>query len=251
MAEKYSIGTFAKLTGVTIRTLHYYDEISILKPELSSSGRRYYGDDHFIILQKIVTLKFLGFSLENIKDLIKIENWNLKESLIFQKKAMLEKRAQIDHIIKGLDSALNLVDEDQPVDSTIFISIINGILLEDDHKEWLENVLSKEKVQALFDIPQEEQFELEKRWALLLTELKNVCGSDPNGEESQLLMKEMFTLFTEIVGVETSAILQMNVPEDPSHVPLPFTMEEQEWLGKAMKFYLEKEGIEIDEGDLS
>lgn len=83
MKDSYPIGTFAKKTGVTIRTLHYYDEIGILKPNITPSGRRFCGDHHFISLQKIVTLKFLGFSLDKIKELMQTEHWNLKESLLF------------------------------------------------------------------------------------------------------------------------------------------------------------------------
>jgi DNA-binding transcriptional MerR regulator len=68
MKKVYPIGEFAKKTGQTIRTLHYYDEIGILKPSrISSSGRRFYSEDEMITLQKIVALKFLGFSLEEIK----------------------------------------------------------------------------------------------------------------------------------------------------------------------------------------
>jgi DNA-binding transcriptional MerR regulator len=86
MKKVYPIGEFAKKTGQTIRTLHYYDEIGILKPScVSSSGRRFYSEDEIITLQKIVALKFLGFSLEEIKNFMQEEKWDLKESLAFQK----------------------------------------------------------------------------------------------------------------------------------------------------------------------
>jgi DNA-binding transcriptional MerR regulator len=250
MNERYSIGMFAKMTGVTIRTLHYYDEIGILKPDVMASGRRFYEDRHFIPLQKIVTLKFLGFSLEQIKDLINKENWNLKESLAFQKKALLQKRSHIDQTIKALDHAFNLVADDGTVDSSIFISIIHGIQLEEDHKEWMKNVFSEEKIEAIFDIPHEKQLQLEKQWALLLTELKSICGSEPEGEEAQVLIKELFTLFKEVIGEDTSFVLQMmktDLTDDQSHIPLPFSKEEEEWLAKALKFYLKTEGIELEE----
>ncbi len=69
MLKKYAIGEFAKKTGMTIRTLHYYDEVGLLKPAvIAASGRRYYSDENIIELQKIVSLKFLGYSLEQIND---------------------------------------------------------------------------------------------------------------------------------------------------------------------------------------
>jgi len=82
MFTQYSIGEFAKKTGMTIRTLHYYDEIDLLKPSfISPTGRRFYSDENIIQLQKIVSLKFLGYPLEKIHTLIHLKEWDIKESL--------------------------------------------------------------------------------------------------------------------------------------------------------------------------
>jgi DNA-binding transcriptional MerR regulator len=252
MKDSYPIGPFAKKTGVTIRTLHYYDEIGILKPNITPSGRRFYRDHHFISLQKIVTLKFLGFSLDKIKELMETEHWNLKESLSFQKGAMQQKRAHLDRMIKTLDHALNLVEDDRPIDSSVFISIINGIQLEEEHKEWLMEVLPKEKVETAFNIPQEQQLLLEKQWLDLLSNLKGLSGCNPEGEEAQALIKEFFTIFTEVLNVDISFVLTMlnaEVPEDQTHTPMPFSKEEEEWLAKVMRYFLKQKGIDI-EGDV-
>ncbi|MFS8631344.1 MAG: MerR family transcriptional regulator, partial [Bacillales bacterium] len=121
MKKVYSIGEFAKKTGQTIRTLHYYDEIGILKPShVSSSGRRFYSEDEIITLQKIVALKFLGFSLEEIKRFMQEEKWDLKESLIFQKKLLLQKREHIDRIIKAVTHAQHLAEEQEKMDPNMF-----------------------------------------------------------------------------------------------------------------------------------
>ncbi len=97
MSNTYSIGDFAKKTGITIRTLHYYDEMNLLKPAfITDAGRRYYSDDSIMQLQKIVTLKFLGYSLEKIHDLIYLNDWDLQDSLQFQKQEMLQKREHIN-----------------------------------------------------------------------------------------------------------------------------------------------------------
>ena len=52
MKEKFSVGQFSKKTGTTVRTLHYYDEIGLLTPELTSSGRRIYSNEHLITCKK-------------------------------------------------------------------------------------------------------------------------------------------------------------------------------------------------------
>jgi DNA-binding transcriptional MerR regulator len=63
----YSSGEFAKLAGITKKTLRYYDEKNILKPSLlSDSGARYYTNKDLGRLQQILLLKYLGFSLNDI-----------------------------------------------------------------------------------------------------------------------------------------------------------------------------------------
>ena len=70
----YSSGEFAKMADVTLRTIRYYDQHDILKPSLvSESGARFYTDTDFARLQQILLLKYLGFSLEDIRELIQEE----------------------------------------------------------------------------------------------------------------------------------------------------------------------------------
>ncbi len=69
--ETYSIGEIAKKTGVSIRTLRYYDEIGLLQPTKDpSSGHRIYTEEDILQLHKIMSLKFIGLSLEEIRQYI-------------------------------------------------------------------------------------------------------------------------------------------------------------------------------------
>ena len=66
--EQYPAIDFARLAGVTVRTLHHYDRIGLLKPSsYTSAGYRLYRKQDLIRLQQIVTLKFIGFSLNQIR----------------------------------------------------------------------------------------------------------------------------------------------------------------------------------------
>lgn len=63
----YSSGQFARLAGVSVRTIRFYDKQNILKPSyVSPSGARFYTDSDLAGLQQILLLKYLGFSLEDI-----------------------------------------------------------------------------------------------------------------------------------------------------------------------------------------
>ena len=77
MEKLYSTGEFAKIAGVTLRTIRYYDKIGLLKPtKVLNNGYRRYCNSDLITLQKIVSLKQLGFSLEEIYPLIQDNDKN-------------------------------------------------------------------------------------------------------------------------------------------------------------------------------
>ncbi|UII57762.1 MerR family transcriptional regulator [Cytobacillus spongiae] len=246
MKKSYQIGTFAKMTGMTVRALHYYDEIGLLKPHLADNGRRFYDDVHFIPLQKIVTLKFLGFPLDQIKETLQNEHWKLRDSFIFQRKIVEEKRKQLDHMLKALDHAIYLEENHKNLDPSIFISIISGIKYEEEHKEWLRTIFSEEKIEDIFNKSEKEQLELEIKWAKLLSEIKRLYGREASDPEVSGLTEQLLELFNEVVGEELSSILQMSeaeLPEDPTS-PLPLTDDETEWLRRLIEPMLAQNGEE-------
>jgi len=156
MYTQYSIGEFAKKTGMTIRTLHYYDEIDLLKPSfISTTGRRFYSDENIIQLQKIVSLKFLGYPLEKIHTLIHLKEWDIKESLEFQKQEMLQKKEQLQQVIRALDHALYMMEEQGTMNANIFMMLIHNMHKEEEQKEWLSNYFPKEMVENMFKVPEE------------------------------------------------------------------------------------------------
>lgn len=98
----YSIGEFSKKTGITIRTLRYYGEKGLLKPaRISEGGQRYYNDANIITVQKIVTFKYLDYSLEEIKELLKKDD-SLLQSLEHQKLQLLKKKKQWNKCLQRL-----------------------------------------------------------------------------------------------------------------------------------------------------
>src|SRR5262245_61621972 len=67
--EALKVGELARRTGLTIRTLHHYDEIGLLKPsQHTESGHRLYAERDIARLHQVVSLRQLGFSLEEIRD---------------------------------------------------------------------------------------------------------------------------------------------------------------------------------------
>ena len=99
-----TISQVAELTGISTRTLQYYDEIGLLKPsELTSSGYRMYSDEVLQKLQQILFFKELDFKLKEINEILQKPDFDKVEAFKKQKKLLCLKRDRIDNLIKLLD----------------------------------------------------------------------------------------------------------------------------------------------------
>lgn len=99
-----SISQVAKLTGISIRTLQYYDEIGLLKPsKLTTAGYRMYDDDALQILQQILFFKELGFLLKEIKQILEDPDFDRIAAFKKQKELFLLKRDRLDGLIQLLE----------------------------------------------------------------------------------------------------------------------------------------------------
>ena len=104
----YTSGEFAKMAHITIRTVRYYDKENILKPSfVNESGARFYTDEDFAKLQQILLLKYLGFSLDDIRQITigDLDRSMLKNSLKLQLKLvkdMESKKEEMKKIISDI-----------------------------------------------------------------------------------------------------------------------------------------------------
>ena len=99
-----TISQVAELTGISTRTMQYYDEIGLLKPsELTSSGYRLYNDEVLQKLQQILFFKELDFKLKEINEILQKPDFDKVEAFKRQKKLLCLKRDRIDNLIKLLD----------------------------------------------------------------------------------------------------------------------------------------------------
>ena len=106
---EYTVNKLAKLSGVSARTLRYYDEIDLLKPKrISSNGYRIYGEDQVNMLQQILFYRELGVSLDEIKEIIGAPSFSREKALKAHLIALTAKKEQIefmiDNVIKTIGS---------------------------------------------------------------------------------------------------------------------------------------------------
>ena len=98
------------MSGVTVKTLLYYDKIGLLIPQKNAdTGYRIYCNEDFLRLQQITTLKFLGLSLGEINQILNEAGDNLENMITIQKRALEEKKKHIELVISVLDKAENQI----------------------------------------------------------------------------------------------------------------------------------------------
>jgi len=104
MSQELKINEVAKIANISIRTLHYYDQINLLKPlRINSSGYRIYDENSLKELKQILLLKEIGFNLDEIKHVINGKNWENKASFEIQKALLEKKRDRLNKLIRLVD----------------------------------------------------------------------------------------------------------------------------------------------------
>lgn len=98
----YLIKRASIISGVSVRTLHHYDEIGLLCPKKEENGYRYYSEDDMATLQSILFYKYLGFSLKEIKNLLKNKDEEILARLKNQLALMENEKKRLLTLIKTL-----------------------------------------------------------------------------------------------------------------------------------------------------
>ena len=105
---KMRIKEFAEISGISVRTLHYYDEIGLLKPADidSQTGYRYYDESSLLRMQEILFYRELDFSLKSIKDILSSPNYDKSNALNEQKRLLMLKKERLEGLISAIDRAM-------------------------------------------------------------------------------------------------------------------------------------------------
>ncbi|GAA4834491.1 MerR family transcriptional regulator [Paenibacillus vulneris] len=107
----YKTKEVADLAGISVRTLHHYDEIGLLSPDsVNEAGYRTYTDRELERLQQILFFREIGFSLKEIKDILDHPHFDRKEALESHRELLLEKRRRLDSIIETVHKTIQAME---------------------------------------------------------------------------------------------------------------------------------------------
>lgn len=106
---KMTVSEFARLTGVSVRTLHYYDEIGLLAPGFvdAENGYRFYDAKSLSRMQEILFYRELDFSLGAIAEILSSPEYDRKSALKEQRQLLIAKKQRLERLIGAIDDAVN------------------------------------------------------------------------------------------------------------------------------------------------
>ena len=237
---------FAELTGVTVRTLHHYDRLGLLKPSrYSRAGYRLYRASDVTRLEQIVALKFIGFSLNEIRNILNRNSIDLATALCQQREALTEKAKRLELAIQAIERAEYVIGASREPGWEMFIKIIEVINMQQD-MNWTKKYYSEEAQQEIgkraATIPHEVIEQSQRDWAILIKEVDAAVSSgvDPASELAQGLAARWSELLKAFTGGNREIQKGLNKmyadrANWPALMPKPFSDEVQAFIIEAMK----------------
>jgi MerR family transcriptional regulator, thiopeptide resistance regulator len=193
----YRVQEFAGLAGVTVRTLHHYDRLGLLKPRRSESGYRLYRERDLERLEQIVALKFLGIPLKQVRTLLDRDSLDLAAALRVQRRILEEKR-------RLLDSAIDAIRRAQERPGTAQLKKIIEVLEMQNDSNWAMQYHTgeaKAKIEARRPTwTPELQAECSRQWTELIAEVKAALGEDLASPKVQALAARWVKLVEGFTG---------------------------------------------------
>ena len=141
-AGYYSSGEFARMAGVTLRTIRYYDKQDILKPSfISEAGARFYTDKDFARLQQILLLKYLGFSLEDIREMLigDMDYHFMLNSLDIQLKLVRDRIEQMQLVERAIKDTSEEIRKEHAIDWNRMLTLIHLTSMDQSLKTQYQN----------------------------------------------------------------------------------------------------------------
>lgn len=191
----------AGLVGISVRTLHHYDEIGLLKPEkITESGYRLYSDHNLEMLQQILFFRELGFPLKKIKEIVSSPSFNRVEALQLHSMMLQDKRRQLEQMIRTIDRTIQHargeieMTNEQKFEGFDFSS---NPYEQEARERWGDEAVDKSNAR-LGKMTKQEQEGLAGSMNAIYAKLAALRSDSPESEQSQAAIKEWFILLNQM-----------------------------------------------------
>ena len=141
---EYAIQELANLSGVSTRTLRYYDEIELLKPaRTNEAGYRFYGQKEVDLLQQILFYRTLDMKLATIQKILRAPDFQHKEALESHRIALLQRKEQLEKLLQTVEKTIQSFEEEYPMTNEEKFKGFKEKLIEDNEKQYGEEIRAK------------------------------------------------------------------------------------------------------------
>lgn len=266
----YRTGQFARRAGVTLRTLRYYDRVGLLRPSAhTEAGHRLYSDGDLVTLEQILALKFLGFTLAEIKGYLGAGPERLEPALARQRAMLLERRAQIDAVLRAIEAAQEHA-RGNGLALEALVHIMEAVQM-DQKNDWVKKYFTDEQRKTMEELSdkayseeakakmdqwpawtEEDQRRVDAEYAALAEGLKRLVaeGADPASPEAQALAAKQADLLAQFTKGDPDIEAGLAnwwqgfeaLPADQQPPALPWGHEEAAFLEAAMAIYRSRKG---------
>lgn len=138
------IKELAQLSGVSTRTLRYYDEIGLLVPRKDEHSQyRIYDEEHVDVLQQILFYRELQFSLEEIKQLLQAEDYNRISALLEHKKQLIQKKRRLNNLLTLVDRTILSIKGEIEMSNNEKFEVFKDNIIEENESKYGEELRAK------------------------------------------------------------------------------------------------------------
>jgi DNA-binding transcriptional MerR regulator len=234
------VGELARRTGLTVRTLHHYDQIGLLSPsQRTASGHRVYGERDVVRLQKIVSLRQLGLPLDQIRDWLAKPRRSALHVLELHLGHMREQIEAQQSLCARLESIAGSLRQRERVTMDDFLDTIGAINM-------YEKYYTPEELQRLeqrrAQVGAQRMREVEQEWPRLIGEVRAEMerGTPPGDARVKKLAQRWMSLVQEFTGgdAQIAAKAKQMYQKEPS-------LQQQSGIDAAMFEYIRKASSDV------
>lgn len=187
----YTVKAVAELAGISIRTLHHYDALGLLKPaQLSDSGYRLYSDRDLELLQQVLFFRELGFGLREIKEIIYRPGFDRRQALLDHKKLLLERQDRIGRLIRSVDRTLEAIEGGVNVEKKdMFDGFDQSQYEEEARQRWGHTEAYRESARRAGQYTKEDWAAIQQESLAIEQGLASLIDRDPADRDVQELVR--------------------------------------------------------------
>jgi DNA-binding transcriptional MerR regulator len=193
----YSVNQLAELAGVTVRTLHHYDAVGLLRPARGTrNGYRQYGNAELLRLQQILFFREIDLPLEEIKGILDRPGFDLAHALRDHRELIARKRKRLDSLLTTIDQTIAKLTKQTPMDDkdlyTGFSKQQTEAYAAEAKQRWGNTDAYKQSIGKYEALTPEQKLKMKNDADAFMREIADLVGQDPKSPAVQSLIAKHF-----------------------------------------------------------